>query len=101
MSDEKFKKFDSGKTDYSLFEPSVMQMYCEVAQMGAAKYGRNNWKKASGETDSNRYLAAALRHLMAHMSGELHDKESGLPHLSHALWNIAAVQYVRNKDESK
>lgn len=99
MTEEKFKKFDNGKTDYSLFEPLVMQMYCSVGQMGAAKYGRENWKKA-GKEDANRYLAAALRHLMAHMSGEINDPESKLPHLHHVLWNIAAVQYVRNKDEA-
>ena len=98
MTEEKFKKFDAGKVDYSLFEPLVMEMYCQVAQMGATKYGRRNWTKATKQ-DSHRYLAAALRHLMAHMNGELKDKESGLPHLSHAMWNLVAVQYVDNKEE--
>ena len=97
---EEFKKFDSGKTDYSLFEPTAMQMYCEVAQMGASKYGRENWKKAT-IADKFRYLAAALRHIMAYMRGEYLDKESGLPHLSHALWNLVAIRYMEIRDESK
>ena len=98
MTEEKFKKFDNGKTDYSLFEPTLMDLYCKVAQMGAVKYGRNNWRKATKE-DSHRYLAAALRHLMAHMSGETHDNESKLPHLAHAIWNLTAVHYTENKSE--
>jgi hypothetical protein len=88
---ETFKKFDSGKVDYSLLEPLVVEMYCTVAQMGANKYGRNNWKQSKKE-DMYRYEAALLRHLMAYKSGEKKDPESGFSHLSHALWNLVALE---------
>jgi len=93
---ETFKKFDSEKIDYSLLEPLVVEMYCTVAQMGAKKYGRNNWKQAKAD-DCYRYEAALLRHIMAYKSGEEIDKESGLSHLSHALWNLVAVETLRRK----
>jgi hypothetical protein len=93
---ETFKKFDSEKVDYSLLEPLVVEMYCTVAQMGAKKYGRNNWKQATAD-DRYRYEAALLRHIMAYKSGEEIDKESGLSHLSHALWNLVAVETLRRK----
>lgn len=88
---ESFKKFDNNKIDYSLLEPIVVDMYCTVGQMGAKKYGRNNWKKSKKE-DMHRYEAALLRHLMAYKSGEKLDPESGLSHLSHALWNLVALE---------
>jgi hypothetical protein len=97
---EKFKKFDSEKTDYSLFEPTAMQMYCEVSQMGAVKYGRNNWKQATYD-DRFRIQAAVLRHFMAYMSGEMYDQESGKSHLSHALWGLTTIRYLEIREEKK
>lgn len=91
QSNSSFKKFDNGKCDYSLLEPIVVEMYCSVGQMGASKYGRNNWKLSKKE-DMHRYEAALLRHLMAYKSGEKKDPESGLSHLSHALWNLVALE---------
>ena len=38
-----------------------------------------------------RYLDAAMRHLLKHGQGETHDAESGLTHLSHAAWNLLAI----------
>jgi hypothetical protein len=40
-----FKKFDVGKTDYSLFDPILMEYYCKVSQMGNEKYGSDNLRK--------------------------------------------------------
>lgn len=93
---DNFKKFDTGKPDYSLFEPIIMEAYCTIGTMGAKKYGRNNWKKAKVE-DYPRYLAAEYRHDMASQNGEELDPESGLPHLWHKLWNIVARIYLEKK----
>lgn len=95
---EPFKKFDSGKTDYSLLEPLLVEMYCSVGQMGAKKYGRNNWKQSKKE-DMYRYEAALLRHIMAYKSGEKTDPESGLSHLSHALWNLVALETKEREND--
>jgi hypothetical protein len=95
--DTKFKKFDNGKCDYSLLEPLVVDLYCKVAQMGAAKYSRDNWKNMTLE-DENRIMGALLRHLMAYKSGELNDQESGLSHLAHVIWNVVAIAYIKKRD---
>jgi hypothetical protein len=52
---------------------------------GKNKYGFENWKKVEPKT---RWLSAALRHIFAYMRGEIDDKETGLPHLSHAITSL-------------
>lgn len=59
-----------------------------VYAMGAAKYGRHNWRK--GYAWSLNY-DAMLRHLLASMRGEWVDEESGLPHVVHVAWHCAAL----------
>jgi len=54
-----------------------------VFTMGAAKYGRFNWREH--RVSSSVYYDAALRHLMAWFDGEDADPESGLPHLAHVM----------------
>ena len=54
-----------------------------VFTMGAAKYGRFNWRKH--KVSSSVYYDAGLRHLMAWFDGEDLDQESGHPHLAHVM----------------
>lgn len=91
-----FKKEDREKIDLSLFEPLLMEVYCRVADMGAKKYGRNNWKNAKIE-DYIRYVAAGRRHQLAADRGEMYDKESGIPHRYHALWNLFAQIWMEEE----
>jgi len=83
---EAFMKFDTGKLRYSLIPPEATKSLAEVLTYGAKKYKPNNWQKAE---DTARYVDALYRHLEAWRSGELLDEEFGLPHLSHALTNLA------------
>lgn len=56
----------------------------EVMAFGAKKYSRSNWRKGLSHTQ----IADSLsRHLIAWLSGEDLDPESGLPHLNHLLCN--------------
>lgn len=55
----------------------------QVFTMGAAKYGRFNWREHT--VSSSVYYDAAQRHLMAWFDGEDLDPESGLPHLAHVM----------------
>ena len=85
-------KCDAGKNRMGLvlkgFSRAVQDM-CQVGTFGAAKYTPEGWKDVpDGEA---RYMDALLRHLFAHMSGELKDSDSGLPHLAHAAWNVLAI----------
>lgn len=93
---EEFKKFDKDKLDLTLAPPELTSHYCSIGQMGAKKYGRNNWKKAK-ITDVGRYYAAMLRHQAAELDREFNDPESGMPHGWHALWNRTAVNYFVDK----
>ncbi len=64
-----------------------------VGTFGAKKYSPRGWAKvANGE---ERYLEAAMRHVMAYLEGEKDDPESGLPHLAHAIWNFLAVCQIQ------
>jgi len=51
--------------------------------MGAAKYGRFNWRQHM--VSSTVYYDAAQRHLFAWFDGEDIDPESGLSHLAHVM----------------
>ena len=89
-------KFDDGKLLYSLIPPETLKALAEVLTFGAQKYAPNNWTLVeNGET---RYLDALFRHLEAFRSGETHDPDSKLHHLSHVLTNVAFLHYLHTKD---
>ena len=73
-------KFDSGKLDYTLVPWDGLEEIVKVLEFGAKKYARDNWRKV----ESQRYAAAAFRHLVAYNKGEQADDETGLSHLAHA-----------------
>ena len=54
-----------------------------VFSMGAAKYGRFNWREHT--VSSSVYYDAAWRHLSAWFEGEDIDIESGISHLAHVM----------------
>lgn len=85
-------KLDAGKNrlglvlgDFSL----ALQQVGSVGTYGANKYTAHGWIDVPDAIE--RYLDALFRHLLAYTAGEEHDPESGIPHLSHAAWNILAV----------
>lgn len=80
-NDKPFVKHDDGKPQHSLLPVAALEQVTKVLMHGAAKYGRDNWRRCD---DAKRYEDAALRHLFAHVGGEVTDAESGLPHLAHA-----------------
>lgn len=78
------KKGDGGKLRYDLLQFDVLQEKVKVLTFGANKYSDNNWKLL----EEDRIIGAIFRHLIAHLLGELRDKETGLLHLSHAECEI-------------
>jgi len=78
-------KKDKGKPRVELVPPEFIIDLSKVLQFGADKYGRDNWRKGLPWT---RIYASALRHLLAWVGGEKYDKESGMPHLLHAIANL-------------
>lgn len=84
-------KLDAGKTlaGVLLDFGHALEGVAKVGTMGAAKYSRGGWQQVPN--GQQRYLDAAMRHLLKHGQGEKHDAESGLTHLSHAAWNLLAI----------
>ena len=77
-------KYDSGKPRMDLLPPLALTEVAKVLAFGATKYAPNNWKKISDLQE--RYTAAALRHIVHHMSEyDAVDSESGIDTLAHAI----------------
>jgi len=77
---------------------------CSVGSFGAKKYAENNWMGL--EDGEKRTLNAAMRHIMAYLSGEINNHEEfekdgvkytcDLPHLAHAAWELlACIEFAR------
>ena len=90
------QKFDEGKLRFDLIPAEVTKELAKVLTYGANKYSEQGWKAV----EAKRYVAALHRHLNAFQSGETHDEESNIHHLSHALTNVAFLLYfeIKNKD---
>ena len=78
-------KRDAGKLRMDLIPPQAFTAISAVMTFGAEKYPAGSWR----EVEPWRYHAAALRHIVAWKQGQRRDEESGLPHLWHALTNLA------------
>lgn len=89
---QEFTKSDAGKSRMDLVPPKSLLEVGDVLAFGAKKYKPNNWREVD---DRGRYSAAAMRHLLAYQAGEDIDKESGLPHLAHA---ICCLMFLRECD---
>lgn len=82
-------KHDSDKVRISLLPLRAIEQVAKVGEMGSKKYGDHNYRGGMAVT---RFINAAFRHtFLGFMLGENNDKESGLPHLAHAAWNILAA----------
>lgn len=95
-------KWDNGKIRYELVPLSAIEALGKVMTFGATRYGIETWRLLPKAND--RYYAATLRHLFAYRNGEYLDKDSGMPHLFHALTNIAfliELNLAEQKDTSK
>jgi hypothetical protein len=82
------KRYDSGKIRFDLIPPEADFAIAAVGGFGAEKYGDRNWEKGMRYS---RMLGSLKRHLNKWESGIHWDDESGMPHLYHVLWNVAAL----------
>ncbi len=80
MSTKGGTKYDEGKIDWSLMPIEPMEEILKVFAFGEKKYHRFNYRQGFKQS---RLIAAAFRHLTAHVRGEDIDPESGLRHLGH------------------
>lgn len=68
--------------------PYALAALAEVAAYGANKYERGNYLKGQDATVT---MDCLMRHLVKWWAGENLDKESGISHLSHVMWNLATL----------
>lgn len=80
------------KPDYTLVWHPFLLRFVELLARGAAKYGRDNWKKASGQEELVRFKQSALRHMYQYLEGD--ESED---HASAVLFNLMGAEYVKNK----
>jgi|GEM_PF-5959523 len=64
--------------------------YVRVAEFGARKYEPWNWSKGLSRVQ---LLGSLLRHVWAYLRGEECDKDSGLNHTDHILWNAVTLAH--------
>lgn len=77
-------KYDQGKAQMELLPPKALREVAHVLTFGAQKYAPDNWRKVKPLRE--RYLGAALRHIMSEMEDPGHkDTESGIDGLAHAI----------------
>lgn len=76
-------KFDNGKPSWSLLPADAMTRLVQVYDIGARKYGRENWSKGM---DYHLVFDALMRHAWAWWSGEERDPEDGQHHLASVAW---------------
>ena len=83
-------RFNKGKPQlsYLMDFPNAMLAFTAVCEMGAQKYARHNWKKGM---PVSQLVDSLLRHTMDFYRGEDVDKESGIIHAAHMMWNCAAI----------
>lgn len=73
---------------FGLIPPEWKWGVAQVYGMGAMKYAPRNWERGY---DWNLAMDAQERHYNLWVAGESADKESGLNHLLHASWMLAAL----------
>ena len=68
----------------------ITDAFARVAEFGAVKYAPWNWSKGLARVQ---LLGSLLRHAFAYLRGEDRDKETGLLHTDHILWNAAVLSH--------
>lgn len=92
------RKDDTEKVRTDLFSVPAFMGTCQVLTFGATKYEAWNWAKGILYM---RIYGAILRHLLAWITGEENDKETGLPHLDHAACELMFLQHFTKSTHYK
>lgn len=96
----KRKEFASGmmrdindtKPMYTLIWQPIITRLAELMTRGAKKYGKHNWKLASGEEELERFKDSALRHMYQYLEGD--ESED---HCAAVMFNLMGAEFVKEK----
>lgn len=93
-------KLEKGKVkvSYHNIPFHVLEILAEVMTTGLRKYGRMTWRR---EMDIPAYRDSLMRHIVAYMEGDVIDKDSGFPHLAHAMANVLILMDMETIKENK
>lgn len=80
------------KPRYDLLDRAFLTRWAELMARGARKYGEDNWRKASTETELARFKASATRHLFQWLDGDLSED-----HAAAVAFNLAGAEMVKEK----
>lgn len=100
----KRKEFTSGmmrdinddKPMYTLIWFPMIKRLAELMTRGAQKYGKHNWKLASGLEELERFQDSALRHMYQYLEGD--ETED---HAAAVCFNLMGSEYVKEKLNGK
>lgn len=84
--------YSTGKAGVDQIPVEILMEWGQVFSYGEAKYFRDNWRNGN---NWHEFYGSALRHIMKFWLGEDIDPESHLPHLAHAIWNLATLRYFQ------
>lgn len=81
------------KIDYALlFSGPMLKRWAEHLTKGAKKYDRDNWLKATGDAELQRFRQSAARHFFQWMNGETDED-----HAAAVIFNINGAEYVKQR----
>ena len=89
------KKYDVGKTDWSLLDMEFIEPLIPVFALGEKRYGYLNWQKDFGPDFSRRFQAARKRHEKAAQYNPLAQNvdDDNVYHLAQVAWNALQELY--------
>ena len=92
-------KSDADKLPMMLTMPAINEAVVRARVHGISKYGnKDNWK----EVEKERWQNALIRHIMLYIEDpDGVDAESGLTHLTHVAFNVAAILEMEKEESQK
>lgn len=82
-----------GKTNFALvFSGPMLERWAALLTRGAVKYERDNWMKASGTPELQRFQESAARHFAQWMRGDTDED-----HAAAVVFNLNGAEYVKDR----
>ena len=81
-------RYDGGKVRLDLLPPEWTLALGLVMTAGARKYADRNWERGM---KWSKVFGPMTRHILAWLSGESYDRETGCHHLAMVAWNALAL----------
>lgn len=83
----------TGKLDFTYcLQGPMLDRWAGLMERGAIKYDRDNWMKAAGEEELQRFKQSALRHMVQWLRGNTDED-----HAAAVFFNVNGAEYVKGK----